>query len=166
MDKVVNEYCTLKENCRRHFMLRAIGSMEETPTSSTCCDVCSTRISIPIPLNFELLANDPPPRKRPRRATRKVDKAAEERLRQGLKAEREAYMKEHPSFQMLGENFMCDDAAIDKICQDARFISSAEDLHIVNIRPEVKSRFFAVIQRSFSVSSQQHTSSSLPQICI
>ena len=65
-------------------------------------------------------------------------------------------MKEHPSFQTLGENFVCDDAAIDKICQDARFISSAEDLHIVNIRPEVKSRFFAVILRSFSVSSQQH----------
>ena len=83
MDQVVNEYCTLKENCRRYFMLRAIGSMEETPPSSTCCDVCSTRISIPIPLNFELLANDPPPRKRPRRATRKVDKAAEERLFEG-----------------------------------------------------------------------------------
>ena len=139
-------------------MLRAIGSMEETPTSSTCCDVCSTHTSIPIRLNFELLANDPAGRKRPRRATRKVDKAAEDRLRQNLKAEREAYLKEHPSFQMLGANFICDDAAIDKICQDSKFISSIDDLHIVNIRPEVKSRFFAVIQHTFTVSSQQHTS--------
>ncbi len=57
-------------------------------------------------------------------------------------------MHEHPSFQMLGRNFVCADSVIDKICLEAKFITSTEDLNSVVIG---KSRFVRVILSTFAV---------------
>ena len=155
---VVKEYCASKENCRRLFMLKALGSTEQVSSDHPCCDVCS-RDSIPDRLHFEAFPTDAPVRKRTRRAIRKVDKDLEEKLRENLKAARQAYIQEHPSFQMLGPNFVCADSAIDKICQNAKFISSVEDLNFVTVRPEIKSKFLRVILSTLSVAStpRRHT---------
>ena len=141
-------------------MLRALGSMEQLPFSNVCCDVCSSD-NIPVRLDFEghLISVEPPVRKKPRRAIRKVDENNQKRLKENLKAEREAYMLEHPSFQMLGLNFVCADSAIDKICENSKFINSVDDLDFVNIKQEIKSRFISVIHFTFSdASTHQHTS--------
>ena len=139
-------------------MLKALGSTEQVSSDHPCCDVCS-RDSIPDRLHFEAFPTDAPVRKRTRRAIRKVDKDLEEKLRENLKAARQAYIQEHPSFQMLGPNFVCADSAIDKICQNAKFISSVEDLNFVTVRPEIKSKFLRVILSTLSVAStpRRHT---------
>ncbi len=74
-----------------------------------------------------------------------------DKLHKNLELEREAYMQEHPSFRILGQNFICPDSAIDKICHDAKFISCVEDLNSVNVGAEIKSRFFRVIHSTLSV---------------
>ena len=128
-------------------MLRSLGSTEQITLNHPCCDVCNNN-SIPVKLHFEALLSDPSTRKRSTRHTvfRKVNKDFVARLKDNLKLEREAYIKEHSSFRMLGADFVCADSAIDKICLDSKFISSIEDLDvIVSIRPEIKSRFLTVI---------------------
>lgn len=46
-DKDLAEFITPKENCRRHILIKALGSVEDVPPSSleNCCDVCSPRTS-------------------------------------------------------------------------------------------------------------------------
>lgn len=81
-------------------MLWALGSDEQVSGNHSCCDVCSSG-SVPANLHFEALPSDPSVHKRTRRSIRVVDKDLVEKLRGNLKAEREAYIREHPSFQML-----------------------------------------------------------------
>ena len=112
--------------------------------------MCSSS-SIPVQLHFEALLRNPTLRRRTRRAVRVVSKDLEAKLKENLKAEREAYMMEHPSFRMLGSSFVCPDSAIDKICHDAKFIVSIEDLGIIHIQSDVKARFLRVILHTLSV---------------
>ena len=40
MDKLVKEFCTSKENCRRVLLMKSLGSSESFGSSARCCDVC------------------------------------------------------------------------------------------------------------------------------
>lgn len=133
-------------------MLQALGSAEKvTADNHPCCDVCD-RNKIPATLNFEALPSSSFQKRSTRRtAVRIVDKDLETKLRENLEAEREAYILEHPSFQMLGPNFVCANSVIDKICLDAKFIVSNEDLNILSIGTEIKTRLLRVILSTLSV---------------
>ena len=52
-------------------------------------------------------------------------------LRSGLVRSVEKFSDEHPSFKMLGCSFVCPGPVIDKICAEARFITSIDDLNII-----------------------------------
>ena len=124
-------------------MLQALGSAEPVSDIHLCCDVCDSS-SIPAELNIE----DSPSssvQRRTRRAIRVVDEDLMKKLKENLEAEREAYIFDHPSFRMLGPNFVCPNSVIDKICLDAKFITCIEDLNTVIVAAEVKSRFLRVV---------------------
>ncbi len=62
-------------------------------------------------------------------------------LKDELLKERDTYMREHPSYRMLGPSVVCPVCVIDKLCSEARFFQSVDDLSIVGLRPELKDRF-------------------------
>ena len=140
VNPVVKDYCTQKENCRRLFMLKALGSTERVVNSLACCDVCDA--NVPAPLHFEALPRAAAKKCTRRAAIRILDKNLLTKLKENLEAEREAYMLEHPNFKILGRNFVCPDSVI-----EAKFVRSIEDLNVV-IRAEMKSRLFRVILRT------------------
>lgn len=145
INPMVKEYCSLKENCRRRFMLTALGSTERVTQTEPCCDVCSSS-SVPVELHFEAHATTTSVRRNSRRtAVRKVSKDDVARLKENLKLERQAFIQEHSSFSILGTNFVCPDSAIEKICDDVKFISSIGDLNNITILPEMKSRLLEVV---------------------
>lgn len=87
-------------------MLKALGSAERVTNNQPCCDVCGS--SVPVTLNFEALPSSSVQKRSARRtAVRIIDKDLTTKLRENLEAEREAYISEHPSFLMLGRNFVC-----------------------------------------------------------
>lgn len=148
------DYCTLKENCRRRFLLKALGS-SETVTGHPCCDVCDPT-NFPSVLHFEVVPNicaQEKKRKARRVAVRSVDQELMTTLRANLVAEREAYLSEHPSMRMLGPSFVCADSVIDKICDDAKFTAAIEDLDAITIGPDIKYR---VIRSTFSFAPTSH----------
>ena len=57
-------------------------------------------------------------------------------------------MFDHPMFAMISETAVCPNCIIDKICKEARFIWTKEDISISNIvglRPELQDTFLTVI---------------------
>ena len=150
MDPLVLQYCTLKENCRRRFMLQALGSAEVVSTSGPCCDVCAPDHNIPCVLHP---VDIPVSQKRTTRrvALRIVSDDLMKILKANLEAERESYLSEHPSLRMLGLSFVCADCIIEKICADSKFISSIEDLGTISIGPDIKFRFLEVILNTLSL---------------
>lgn len=131
-------------------MLKALGSAERVTVNQPCCDVCDGN-RIPAPLHFEAFPSSTLHRRTRRAAIRIIDEGLMTELKKNLEAEREAYMHEHPSFQMLGRNFVCADSVIDKICLEAKYIASTEDLNNIVIGAEIKSRFLRVILSTFAV---------------
>lgn len=51
----------------------------------------------------------------------------------------------HPAFRMLGRSFVCYDCDIHRVCDEARFVRSVDDLNIVGIRPELKGDFYSIV---------------------
>ena len=62
---------------------------------------------------------------------------------------RQQVLEEHPSFRMVGVNFICPESTIKKLCSEAQFAANADDFS-VHIRPELKEKFFSVIFGSSS----------------
>ena len=55
-------------------------------------------------------------------------------------------MFDHPMFAMIGETAVCPNCIVDKICKEARFIQTKEDIsNIVGLRPELQDTFLPVI---------------------
>lgn len=52
-----------------------------------------------------------------------VDKECKHALKDALLKGVEAFMEEHLSYKMLGQSFICPECIIDKICDEARFLS-------------------------------------------
>ena len=71
-----------------------------------------------------------------------IDDTCKLELKAALLREVDMYIEEHPSYRMLGRDFVCPSCVIEKICSEARFFNSVDDLNIVLLRPELKMRFF------------------------
>ena len=120
VDKEVKDFCAGKENCRRDVMLRAIGSKVISDRElNSCCDVCS---EVPSNVSFELLGGSVSQKRKRRVAVRVVDEDLEAELRARLLKEREQYLELHPSYKMIGADFVCPLDVINDLCSRARFI--------------------------------------------
>ncbi len=71
-------------------MLKALGSRERVATDQPCCDVCDIN-RIPAILHFEALPRSIIQKRTRRAAVRVLDKGLMTKLKDNLKAEREAY---------------------------------------------------------------------------
>ena len=98
----------VSDKCRRCCLLESIGGRVEDASDLPygCCDVCddgrpSARLDIVVSMSN---------RKERRVAKRTVRSGLEEKL----KSVREEVLEEHPSFRMLGVNFLCPDSTIKK----------------------------------------------------
>ena len=148
IDPKVMDWCVSKENCRRKSMLQAIGSNEVPQVSSFCCDVCNVELPAS-KLSFESLVA--PVKRKRRAALRTVNEDLEAHLRSVLLKEREAYMQEHPSFNMIGAHFVCSLSTITSICEQACFIKSTDDLaKQFGLCTDLCSRFLNVIMCELS----------------
>ena len=143
MDSAVKAFGSESENCRRKKLLEAVGSSEMICPGNLCCDGC-IRDGLPLRLQFE---KTPPIRTGSKRrvAAYDVSDDMKSRIKANLVRERDAYMQSHPHYYMSHYSFVCPDCVIDRICEQARFIKSEEDLDVVGLRPELKSIFFAAI---------------------
>ena len=131
-DDKVKEFCTSKENCRRTMMLQALGVTESHPSYLPCCDVCDTTMC-PQTLNFTATTSTVARRKR-RTAVKVLDDNCKSEIKAALMREVDMYIEEHPNYKMLGRHFVCHSCIIEKICSEARFFRSVDDLNIVQLR--------------------------------
>ena len=145
-DSAVREYCTSKENCRRVLILQALGVTERHPSSLPCCDACDNTLCPPA-LKF---ATNTSMRRKRRTAVRDINDDLKIELKAALMREVDLYLENHHSYRMVGREFVCPECAIDKLCSETRFISSVEDMDIVQLRPELRSRFFDVMCNFFT----------------
>ena len=140
--QMLQQYCTEQENCRRLALLRGIGSSEELCRNAMCCDVC---VSVVPYSHLDILIPGKVQRRKRRTVVREIGKDLSERLKARLQEERERIMDENPSFQMVGSNFICPDAAISELCTQAKHITSVDDLDLFCLRPQLRDRFLKVI---------------------
>ena len=140
-------FSNTREECRRKILISGIGgSVQEPATRTGCCDVCS----VPVRGRLDLFsAAGKRSRKKRRRAVRTVDT---ETLAEKLKMARERFRREHPAFQMVGIDFVCPTSTIEKLCKEAKYIVSADDLP-TEVRSELKDIFISIIASSSSSSS-------------
>ena len=148
VDPIVKRFCFEKENCRRKNLLEAIGSSESVHRGNLCCDVCAED-GLPSKLQFDAIQATQISRKR-RVAAHVVSEDLKSHLKAHLVKERDMYLQVHPNFQMLGLSFICPDCVIDHICQQACFVMCEEDTDVVGLRPELRSRFYDVIENLLS----------------
>ena len=66
-------------------------------------------------------------------------------LKNGLVKVVDNVLEDHPSYKMLGRSFVCPTSVIDKICTEARYINSIDDLNIIGVRPEIKNALYCVV---------------------
>ena len=128
--------------------MRAKGDIAAIDSSSTpCCSNCPTsRLSLPSKL--EIIESTPHVVlvSKKRSAHWRTNKTIDEMLRNRLLEERQKYVLDHPLFAMIGETAVCPNCVIDKICKEARFIRTKEDIgNIVGLRPELQDTFLTVI---------------------
>ena len=145
----LREYCTSKENCRRQMMMLALGVSENHPGTLPCCDSCDTS-KCPPDLCFESQLSGRSTRRKQRTAVRDVNGDCKATLKNSLSRAVDQYLEKNPSYKMLGRSFVCPDCVIDKICAEARFVQSIDDLNFVGIRPELKSSFYGVVSSVLS----------------
>lgn len=58
---------------------------------------------------------------------------------------RQETLAEHPSFEMVGIDFLCTDAAIKKLCEEAQFSRSLDESSIA-VRTELKNKFSSIVE--------------------
>ena len=141
-----------REECRRKILISGIGGSVQETTRTGCCDVCS----VPVCGRLDIFsAAGRQSRKKRRRAVRTVDTVS---LAEKLKITRERFRREHPAFQMVGIDFVCPTSTIEKLCKEAKYIVSADDLP-TEVRSELKDIFISIIVSSTSSSSSSSSSS-------
>lgn len=134
----VEQFCTSKENCRRKTLLSGVGCTSFTPVTVNCCDVCSPSV------RSSASAIPKETRKR-RRACRKLQEVHTNTLRKKLEEERECILRENPECALLGQEFICSTHVISKLCDNAKFYESREDVNVFGIVPEFRNRFLDVL---------------------
>ena len=100
-DKDLEEFITAKENCRRHILIRALGSVEDLPHSSpeNCCDVCSPRTS-------GIFRRITVKRRPKRHVVRIVTGTQQEELKKALEMERDRIIGSDLGYQSLGKELV------------------------------------------------------------
>ena len=135
-------------------MLTALGSSEVLTTSADnpCCDVCDPHLSSDHIVHLQPVLSSA---RRPRRRRVRVTTADEEKtLEEMLIKERDEITHKHPSFRMLGSEFVLSSAVIKSICKDVSFIDSVEYIkEQYSIRPELCDNLFRVIENVVSTPS-------------
>ena len=154
MDAEIKDFCDNKENCLRRSILKAIGDTAPLGSFSTpCCSNCPPS-PLSLPSKLEIIECSPAvaPSSNKRSAHWKTNKTIDETLRNRLLEERQKYVCDHPMFAVIGEKAVCPNCVIDKICKEARFIRTKEDISdIVGLRPELQDTFLSVILDVLSV---------------
>ena len=148
---VMKDFCEDTENCRRKKMLSFIGSTEALSRErSTCCDVCNPLEAS----SFVMVVTEPHAtiRKPRRQRVRRVASDSQLcQLRNSLEGFRQSYLASHPSFLMLGADFVLPSAVISAIIQDIDFVSSAEYIGShYSVRPELCDGLFSEICKVLS----------------
>ena len=81
---------------------------------------------------------------------RRIGKVTTEQLRLRLVAERKKLLSAHPSYRMIGPDFVCSDAAIGGLCQQAKYCNNIDDVDTYHIQPESRDRIFNVLMETVS----------------
>ena len=119
--------------CCRQSILECIGgSVQGRGHDYGCCDACTGRVESS---RLDIL-------------TSKVSKWKPRRvvspnLEAKLMAAREEILDTHPSFRMVGINFLCPDSIIKTLCSEAQFANNTQDF-TVQIRSEFRDKFFVL----------------------
>ena len=145
IDKKLEDYVKCSENCRRRVLLSSIcGSLQiDNRLVNGCCDVCSPAVTLSSRLDvLQPIVT--------RQKRRRVVRSVSDELKENLMSVREEVYKEMPSFRMVGISFFCPESTIDKLCREAKFIKTEEDLSQFGIRSVLKDKFFNVITDSSS----------------
>lgn len=129
--------------CRRKILIESIGGVVERSTTA-CCNICSVH---PLSSRLDIIHRRAGTNKRTRkRAVRSIE---QEELKKKLELAREDFLDKHPSFRIVGIDFVCTNLAIEKLCEEAKYLHSADDIPM-EIRPELRDIFFSVIISSSS----------------
>ena len=144
LSKDLESFTQSGDDCRRRLLLQCIGGVAKGAGRTGCCDTCS-----PLPSGrLDIFRSGSGQRKKRRRAVRFVDVV---KLKERLVSAREEYLLKHPDFTMLGVGFVCPDSSIDKICEEAKYIASADNFPSdVQVRSDLKNIFFSIISSSSS----------------
>ncbi len=136
--------------------MKILGSRELESTiasaDSPCCDVCHPGLPNHIARLEPLL---PPPTKTRRKRVRVSSCEQEDKLAELLTKERDDFVSNHPSFLMIGVDFVLPSALIRAICQDVSFITSVKEHY--SLRPELCDKLFSVIDSVVPANKRQCT---------
>ena len=122
--------------------MRGIGSSESLQQNDCCCDVCTwsqcphNRLDILKPTRQKS-------QKQP--VAHDMTPSHVKELKTKLLEEREKILLEHPSYRMIGIDFVCPDSVLDKICEQSKYFSSVDDMKIYGVRPEFRDKLFRVV---------------------
>ena len=148
-DSTLNNFVAASENCRRLTLVRGLGGSDHLVGSERCCDVCTPSAISPSD-RLNVLEIGKSVRHKKRVAVRYVSDELVSNLKTELRAARSRYLRENPSFNMVGPEFVCPDVTIDELCSQATYIDTVKDITIFGIKPELKERFFNVISSILS----------------
>ena len=127
-------------------LLRAIGDYATTHQGRFCCGLCGDPQFSNAKLSFERYAISDGTKRRRCTAVWDLKQSSQDVLKKKLIDARKRYIQEHPSFMMLGENFVCPDSVIESICKQSKFIEYPGDLDdIFGLRPDLRPTFYKII---------------------
>lgn len=142
-NEVVKEYCMPKRKLPSLYD-NAYSVMESHPERFPCCDSCDNS-KCPQSLKFDSDISITRTRQKRRSAVRSVDEDWKATLKSAFSKAVDDYIESHPAFRMLGRSFVCPNCVTDRVCDEARFVRSVDDLNIVGIRPELKDNFYNIV---------------------
>ena len=142
-DGILQQYCDTKstENCLRHTLMKGLESSCVLRQNTECC--CGGKVPYP---KLDLVTQGRRCYRRRHPKVLVVSSELRKRLELWLKEELAIVMADLPHVKVLGPQYTCCDATMEKICSRADSIISVHDLDNVSLlRPELKSRFYDVI---------------------
>ena len=128
-DQLLQSYCKGREKCLQVTLVCGNGSAESLQHNNVCCDVCMwsqcphTRLDI-------LQTKKQKPQKQS--VAHDMTPSHVKELKTKLSEEREKIFLEHPSYRMIGIDFVCPDIALDKVCEQSKYFSSIIDEYVLN----------------------------------
>ena len=87
-----------------------------------CCNLCDVPQFSNAKLCFERYAVSDGAKRGRCTAVWDLKQSLQDVLKKKLVDARKQYIQQHPSFMMLGENFMCPDSVIDSVCKQSKFV--------------------------------------------